>query len=197
MRRIALIAASVFLSLGFVLGFGIQQAEAASGNQWCDTLGYCLNAWSGGPFVKSYGYSSNGNDDNAFTIVGTTYCNGGYTTSTCPGDGIPSGWPIVEIEYTGGGSWNGRYIGDAYNESNRADSSLDVYNGYGTIFVQITYTPCGVNQGTWDVFADTHWSGVEGGIRYLAWTQNSNDGNGFTVYLNNVLGQCIRPLSPP
>jgi hypothetical protein len=160
-------------------------ANANSGNQWCDDAGVCPNAWSGGPFVKSYGYPAVNND---FTWINNyNMCNGGYTTSTCPGHGVPAGWPIGALKYTGSGSWVGHCIGDAYNDQNNASSSLDQCpsgsdnGGWGVNFVSFG-SNCGSAGG---VFYDIHWNGL------LKW---SGDGNGATVYLNNTIGYCLRAL---
>src|SRR6266849_8936275 len=64
-------------------------ALAVNGGQWCDTGGYCPNAWDGGPFVKSESYPARNND--FAWVLNLRECNGGITTSTCPGHGIPAG----------------------------------------------------------------------------------------------------------
>lgn len=175
--------------LGAVTAVTAAPASAnGTGQQWCDDAGVCPNAWGGGPFVKTQGYPAQNND---FTWINNyNMCNGGITTSTCPGHGVPAGWPIGALKFTGGGAWNGHCIGDAYNDQNNASSSLDVCpsggsnGGWGVNLVSFG-SNCGTNRG--GVFYDIHWDGL------IKWT---GDGNGITVYLNNSIGYCLRALPP-
>lgn len=157
-------------------------AYAGSGNQICNQNSYCLNAWNGGPYVKSEIFGAVNND---FTLVSTGACNGGITTSTCPGHGIAAGQGIVGLKFTGSGGWVGRCIGDASNDPNLADSSLDTCptgttsGGYGTNIVWDTHNTCGSG---YVILYDIHWNGY---IRVA-------DNNGSTVYLNNSSGSCLQ-----
>lgn len=189
-RRTGLALASAAVLVGAVTAATTTTtpASAASGNQWCNTDGYCTNAWSGGPFVKSFSYSARNND---FDWVGNySACNGGITTSTCPGHGIPAGYGIGAIKFTGSGSWVGQCIGDAYNDSGHADSSLDPCpgggngnGGWGTNFVYLAYpgNTCGSG---YALLYNIRWNG------YL----RIPDNNGSTIYLNNSVGSCIHLL---
>lgn len=166
----------------------IPAAHAGTGNQYCDSNGVCPNAWNGGPFVKGEYYPATNND---FTFVGNySLCNGGITTSTCPGHGVAAGQGIGAFEFTGGGSWNGMCIGDAYNQQGRADSSLDPCpgggngnGGWGVNFVYDVDNTCGGGQ---VILYDIHWNGY---LRYP-------DSAGSTVYLNNSTGACLRLFGP-
>ena len=87
-------------------------ALAASGHEVCDEGSpvKCLNAWGGGPSVRTY--SPNVSNDN-FVVQGVNRCNNGdYTTSNCPISGNPSGLYIYQIEFVGGGPYNGDCVGD-------------------------------------------------------------------------------------
>lgn len=189
--RSLLATLTILFGLAGLAAGAATSAYAGTGNQWCNDPGYCPNAWNGGPFVKSYGYPAANND---FTVIGSYgECNNGFTTSTCPGSPIPAGLPIVAFEYTNGGRWAGQCIGDAYNNSGRADSSLDPCpggsngnGGWGVNFVQ-HYQGGGCGTGT-DLFYNIHWGG------YLRWDPSGS--NGATVYLNNSTGWCLRALPP-
>lgn len=178
MHRIRIIIVILGITLSGVL-FGTNYAQAASGHNWCDEHVQCLAAWGGGPFVKSY-YDGGVNED--FTVIGNYgVCNGGYTTSTCPGNGVPAGDPVINFEFTGGGSWNGKCIGDAYNDPKRADTSLDTcYSGWGVNMVE-GYQQSGCPAGS-AVFYDMHWGGGP------FWNPDSP---GEPVYLNSNPSYCL------
>jgi len=171
------------------VAFASGAAHAGTGNQWCDDQGYCLNAWGGGPFIKSDGYPAANND---FSVIpDASLCNGGFTTATCPSGFGRAGYPIVQFEYTNGGSWAGRCIGDAYNLSGRADTSLDTCGGgsngtggWGVNFIQGTGNGCIPGKA---VFLNIHW--LPGYISVA-------DNNGTPVYLNNSTGDYFSALPP-
>jgi hypothetical protein len=159
-------------------------AHANTGNQWCNSGGFCLNAWSGGPWVKNYYYGGTVTNNDFDWAPNYGECNGGRTTSTCPGHGIPAGQGIGEIKFTGNGAWAGHYIGDAYNDSSHADASLDPWNGWGTNFVYVTSNSCGSG---WVLLYNIRWNGFI----------DIPSGNpGTTIYLNNQTAACIHLLSP-
>jgi hypothetical protein len=186
-RRLATIFIAL-CTLGMLGGvFSAAPAMAGTGNQIC-TIGYayCTNAWNGGPFIKSYSYSAVNND---FTwVVNINECNGGITTSTCPGHGIGAGQGIGALKFTGSGAWVGRCIGDAYNDSGRADSSLDACpsgsnnGGWGVNMVWVTQNTCS----PYILLYDIHWNG------YIYVHETA----GQTVYLNNANGTCMKVLPP-
>ena len=174
-------AAAVLLGVGVASGM---PAYAGTGNQWLSTTAHTINAWDGGPFIKSYQYPAVNND---FTWVNNdSACNGGRTTSTCPGHGVPSGLAIGSLKFTGSGAWVGRCVGDESNDPNQADTSLDdcptpgVDNGgYGTNFV---YYPPGTNTcNSQLILYNIHWNGF---LRIP-------DSNGAKIFLNNSTASCI------
>lgn len=144
-------------------------ATMSYGAQFCYYNGgyACLNAWGGGPWVNTYTGGPDGADTNA--DFGTINING-----------------ILEIEYTGGGAWNGECIGDAYNRSGYADTSLDscgnVNNGgagWGTSFTEGN-SGCPTGK---DWFYNNHWGGYLGPPN--GWI------NGSHFYLNNTARICF------
>jgi hypothetical protein len=117
-------------------GFGFYQyashnvpiSSAAGDIQLCASQGSasaCLNAWSGGPWVKVY--SDRGTTHNNFTL------------------GFDSTLQVWYIKYSGGGNWNNKCIGDAYNDPQNPLASLDSCpsgsnsGGWGTHFNE---SPC-------------------------------------------------------
>jgi hypothetical protein len=128
----------------------------------------CLNAWGGGPWVDVYtGGDETGDTHQHFMVIDENGDRNG----------------TAEIMFTGSGSWNGQCIGDAYNKSGYADTSLDPCArpgqsaGWGT---QMTWGTSGCPSGTaW--FHDNHWNG------YLA----PGNGNGSHWYLNDQTKTCL------
>jgi hypothetical protein len=190
-KRVLILLAGL-LCLGGAIVPAITSAAPAlangSGNQIC-TVGYayCLNAWNGGPWIKSYSYSAQNND---FTFVNDIHeCNGGITTSTCPGHGIAAGQGIGGLQFTGGGSWNGQCIADAYNDTGDARAALNTgcpisnTGANGSNFVWVTQNTCGSAVA---LLYDIHWNGY---IRV-------NESNGVQQYLNNASGSCMKVLPP-
>lgn len=158
---------TILLTIGAVLATGIPEASAASGQQFCYYSGgyACLNAWGGGPWVDVY--TSPNTQNNDFTIIG------GSTGSN---------W---QIEDTGGNAWSGSCVGDAYNESGQADTSLDPCGtGWGTNFT-IAYGTGdnGCPDGT-VMFYNNHWGAYLGPPNGYA--------NGSHFYLNVPEVICFR-----
>jgi hypothetical protein len=128
----------------------------------------CLNAWGGGPWVNEYTGGPELSDTHQdFMVIDE--------------DGSQSG--PSEIMFYGGGSWSGQCIGDAYNNSGYADTSLDACGlpgqtaGWGT---QMTWGTSGCPSGeAW--FHDNHWNGylAPGGV------------NGSHWYLNDQTRTCL------
>jgi hypothetical protein len=141
-----------------------------SGDQECFINGgyACLNAWNGGPWVNVYTGGPN-TPNNDFTVI-SSQSNGIY----------------VEIEDTGANTWSGQCIGDAYNESGQADTSLDPCGfsgpaGWGTNFTY-TYGPPNCPSGE-IAFKNNHWGGWLG--------PPNNWVNGSHFYLNNPAIYCF------
>jgi hypothetical protein len=147
--------------------------EAPRGSAyWCYTniegAQACLNAWGGGPWVNVW----KGNASLAGNFLFRTITNSsGYT----------------ELEFVGGGSWNGYCIGDAYNDSGHADTSLDPCGssgqaaGWGTSF---TEAQC--DNGTGLTFHNVHWNDYLG--------PPANWVNGSHFYLNKPTPYCFTGL---
>jgi hypothetical protein len=130
----------------------------------------CLNAWGGGPYVNVYTGGDETSDTNQNFMV---IAENGDQNGT------------AEIMYTGHGSWNGRCIGDASNDSTLADVSLDACArpgqtaGWGT---QFTWGTSGCPSGTvW--FHNNHWPGYLG--------PPDNAANGSHWYLNKPNKVCL------
>ena len=172
-RRLALLAAGASV----VLGASVVTAEAAhagTGNEWCLTSvnTKCINAWGGGPFVKLYtGQGGGSNSD--FTVVSAGSGN-------------------VVLRFTGNSSWaDGKHcIGDAFNDPNHLDTSLDVCDtatgdyGWGTLFTSGgSGCPIGFS---W--FHDNHGNG------YLGPADSNTNGSPF--YLNKPSKYCYLSTSP-
>ncbi len=148
-------------------------AQANTGNQYCYYLGgyACVNAWGGGPWVNTY-TGGPGTSNNDFSVINN------YAT----GDQM--------LQFTGGGSWNGHCVGDAYNDSGDARTSLDSCGnggegaGWGTNFIS------GVDgcQAGWAYFYNTHWGGWLG--------PPDNWVNGSHFYLNKTVKYCFKVYSP-
>jgi hypothetical protein len=148
------------------VGFGLLSIQSCGPNFGND----CLNAWGGGPWVNvSTSGDENGDTHQHFMVIDE--------------NGDQNG--TAEIMFTGSGSWNGECIGDAYNNSGYADTSLDPCArpgqsaGWGT---QMTWGTSGCPSGTaW--FHDGHWNG------YLAPANGAVNGSHW--YLNDQTKTCL------
>lgn len=178
-RRLAVIAAAT-AALGFpavaVAAATPAQAIVNIGNNWClGTSSSCMNAWSGGPWVKLY--------------TGGDTANGDFTWDH--GIALPAQY-LVLTNY--GSPWANRCIGDANNDAGDARASLDVCpgtgggsgsgDGWGTHIVRHDEV---CNSG-YTAFKDTHWNGWIG--------PSGNLGNGDQFYLNKPTPWCFR-ADPP
>jgi hypothetical protein len=168
--RIVAMVGAILLPIGVVLATGIPEASALSGSQFCvvNSNGgeMCLNAWGGGPWVKVETTYDSRIQNNRFQI---RYENNGN----------------VELQFVGGGAWNGQCVGDAYNDPTYASTSLnpcgDINNGNGSGWgtqLQLQQWgpggPCLTNQ---VAFYDWHWHGYLGPTSPTA-------ANGSLWYLN-------------
>jgi hypothetical protein len=169
--RIGGLVGAILLPIGAVLAIGIPEASAASGQQYCyipqgeSGVHACLNAWGGGPWVD---VSTNDNTrNNDFTYINNTNNEN------------------VELEFTGDGAWSGNCIGDAYNQSGQASTSLDGCGtngqgaGWGTQFIYIT-GGCPPGEVS---FYNIHWGGYLGPPN--GWV------NGSHFYLNKPGQYCF------
>jgi hypothetical protein len=104
----------------------------------------------------------------------------------------------VELQFAGGGAWNGQCIGDAYNDPSNASTSLNpcgsISNGsgagWGTQFT-IAYgtNSNGCPEGT-IMFGNNHWSSVTGHETWLGPPNGYVNGSHF--YLNKPGQICFR-----
>ena len=170
-KKIMIILSGLFLVVGLT-GIFAPNALAGTGNEWCltSTASKCINAWGGGPFVKlATGHLTGPNND--FTVVG-------------------AGGGNVTLRFSGNSSWaDGQHcIGDAFNDPDRADTSLDICNGvdygWGTLFT-VGGSGCPIGY-SW--FHNNHWGGYLG-------PQDSNT-NGSPFYLNKGTKFCYLSTSP-
>ncbi|HSW80600.1 MAG TPA: hypothetical protein VLG47_07525 [Candidatus Saccharimonadales bacterium] len=168
-RIVAVTTTAIVLASGLGLTVGSSTAFAASGNQYCTTgTVACLNAWNGGPFVNVY--TAHGTSNNDFTL--------GYINST----------QSYYLKYTGGGAWNGRCIGDAYNDPTINYTSLDTCptetnsGGWGTNFT--ISTNC-ANDGF--AFHNNHWN---------KWLKPGGSHNGDPFYFTSTTPVCFQDTNP-
>ena len=101
---------------------GVETASYAESDNpgFCGDNGYqCLNAWGGGPWVDVYTGGVDNNDSN-------------WEFSVYPWTGLQGSNP-VQIDFDGAttGPWSDSCVGDAYNESGYADTSLDPCGLFG------------------------------------------------------------------
>lgn len=145
--------------------------------QWCDTTGgtACLNAWSGGPWINDYTGGPETRDINQEMFVINENGNTDFSGNN-------------QIAFVGNDSWKNQCIGDAYNNPNDADTSLDPCAlpafgqaaGWGT---QMTVGTSGCPTGeAW--FHDNHWNG------YLGPVGGATNGSHF--YLNKPTKYCFQ-----
>jgi hypothetical protein len=168
--------------------------------QQCDfTLGtivqFCLNAWSGGPYVKSFGIGY-GTANNSFQKVGVNRChNGDYTTSGCPGTGDPAGLYIFQIKDTN----NGKCISNSPGNGNLAylgKCNATEYPGgggdNGTLFISKPApqgSDCDVVPGTY--YINNYWTSQNGGWPNTFGLSWSPEANGSTVVLSSNSPKCL------
>ena len=144
--------------------------------QWCEnTTGTaCLNAWGGGPWVDDYTGGTETADSYQNFYLSAEYNASGHATG------------YYQIIYDGlDTSWRGQCIGDAYNNSGYADTSLDPCGsasggqGWGTNMIMGT-SGC-PSEESW--FYDAHWGG------YLGPPAGAVNGSHF--YLNKPTPYCF------
>jgi hypothetical protein len=149
-------AASITLAGALVLGGSAALAATAHAtglDNWCNnTSGQeCLDAWFGGPLIKTYPYGPP-NQNNTFYVVqeGQGPCGGYQTSPNCPWSGAPGGLPIVNLESAA----DGGFIGDYQNSSSDARSGTVGFSGWGWNWIE-DKGACGPNSA---LFISIHWS---------------------------------------
>lgn len=197
-KRTALIIGVIGITAGVLILAPATSAFAQSYNQWCIATHGCLNNWSDGPYVKNYNPNF---IQNAIDLVqDTSRCNGGWTSTNCPIQGIPSGLQIVEIKNEDPNSfWWGYCFGDFNGSPTDAKVGDNVTcdngganGGYGIIYI---YTP-GYYFGCpgQSVFVNARWSGSWNSAVGLGWRTGSV---GNQVYQNtNPLCGTFQQFTP-
>lgn len=153
----------------------ICQADAAHNPEFP-----CLNAWGGGPYVKSEGPGTSNENFSEQYVFNRCESGTAYTTNGCPIAGIPAGYLIVQLRYG-----NGTCVGDLSGNVGDAHAALTTCNNpntgqggaYGTIFVARA-TACPFAGGYWNAHWSTNWNGGLGGLRI------TGTGNGQQFWLN-------------
>jgi hypothetical protein len=164
--RIAAMIGAILLPIGVVMATGITEASAATPYQYCDFLNLppaCLNAWGGGPYVNVEESDNPNIQNNRFEVLNE---GGGY----------------YQIQFVGGGQYNGYCIGDLNNDQYDAVAGLiqcrnhSGQAGWGSLFKDASL--CGT-----DTFYNYHWGGYLGPV----------DGyvNGSHFYLNKPSVICF------
>jgi hypothetical protein len=157
--------------------------------EFCDnvTQQECLNAWNGGPFVKSY--TANVTNDAFGLYLDTGVCNHGYTTTNCPLAGVPAGHQIVQFQDQAAatgcyGDWVGDY---ANSPSDARASACDASNAWGGVFiVSGPQTQCGPS---YYAYINVHWSSNwvdQTGLSFA----NGGNANGQQAYLDVTTAGC-------
>jgi hypothetical protein len=183
--------AVIFAAVGFTLftSGGAQAQTIEYGPPVCAYGGnpQCLNAWNGGPYVKTYTTPASNENFVVETINGRCVPNSPYTTNNCPLSGTPSGYLIVQVTYGGN-----QCVGDLNGESGDAvasafdgcNSTGSGYGGaYGTVFI---LNPDGC-PGNTQQLVSIHWSSSWSSKYGLGFS----GGNGTQVYLNVYGPTCI------
>lgn len=164
-------------------------AQGFYGPPICGPGGLCLNAWNGGPYVKTY--TTPASNEN-FEFEGVDRCGTSFvTTANCPIPGVPAGLLVGQFTY------GSHCVGDLDGLSGNATASVSdtcnstVYPGtggsYGTIFVLNPGNGCPNGYGAYvSAHWTSYWSGEPSG---LGWTHSS--GNGQQVYINQTPDICL------
>lgn len=190
-----LILTAVVILVGGILGpvLGTQAASAAPSTQICNDPGnYCLNAWNGGPWIKTY---TTGVGNNYFYVQQLTgMCNNGRSTSSCPLSGqlnIP-GLVIYQIRYGNeyAGSYDNCLADDGAKDGQTAFGYCNGLNGTGgsdgTIF--LAYNPNGTCPSGSNRSLSREWTDTYRNDTYLFF----NNGDGNPVMDQNVgSGLCL------
>jgi hypothetical protein len=170
---------------------------AAAVAEQCDLTLFCLNAWNGGPYVKTY--EENGEiTNNSFEMVKVDRCgNGDLTTSGCPGAGDPPKLTIFQIKDTN----NGKCVGNSPGNGNLAylgTCNETAYPGTGgangTIFIAANPSSTNGNEcfaigGNY--YINNYWTGQNGGWSNAVGMYWSPDANGSSVVLSGPKNFCI------
>jgi hypothetical protein len=187
-RAVAVIFAAVGLTL---FTSGVAQAYTIYGPPVCGFTSNpeCLNAWNGGPYVKTYTTPASHEDFVVETINGRCVSGSPYTTNNCPISGTPAGLLIVQVTYGGNqcvGDLNGE-PGDAVASAfDGCNSTTTGYGGaYGTVFILYAGSCPGNDQ----ALISSHWSSSFGNFYGLAWSGPNR--NGAQIYLNVQPVTCL------
>jgi|GEM_PF-6809234 len=191
LRRILIPSSVMALPLSF-MAFAAPAALAATYNQYCNSVGVCINQYGGGPNVESSGMN---HDNNAFNITrDVARCNDGLTTSSCPIAGNPANLPIVYVEDVNPSSpYESDCLGDYGDSSSDAAAGVNdecdtssPNGGWGTVFVEGDGATGGCPSGTFALY-DAHWSSSWSQRAGIYWAAGANH----QVYLNTLSPYCL------
>jgi hypothetical protein len=160
-KRAVILAAALFLLP--VGGLALAGPAQAQPTQWCGNV--CLNAWNAGPSVRQYG--PNVANDDFMAVVD------------------PNRTSAFQLEFFGGGTYDGWCIGDYGDDSGNATTGLvgcasgSNTGGWGSNFTYAYGGGC--PSGTVRLY-NQHWGG------YVA---PASGGDGAEWYLNTNTTYCF------
>lgn len=189
--RIAAILTAVLLAAGGVLV--LTPSAHAQSTQICDSASECLNAWSGGPYVKTYSPNVSNDNFGEQAVAGRCRAGSALTTAGCPFANVPAGLPIIQVRYDNASN---ECVGDLNGSSGDAHAAVNTGcnntvtgsgGGYGTLFI-VNTSSSGCPSG--NLFVNVHWSSnwnsQVGNLDY------NGSGNGQQWWLNtNNRGDCL------
>jgi hypothetical protein len=193
--RSVLLAAALALSSG--MAFATASPAGAVQPETCATTNTapvqpafaCLNAWSGGPLVKTEDPGTSNENFTIERVAGRCAAGSQLTTSGCPIAGIPAGFLIVQIRH---GSQcvddlNGSST-DAHVGSTGTCNNVNTGQGgsFGTIYVYGTPGCPTSSFPLWSAKWSTSWPNSMGGLNY----NGGGPGQQFWQNVHNV-GACL------
>jgi hypothetical protein len=183
---IAVLVAGAAVSVTGATPAGAFQQEICQANAALNPEFPCLNAWNGGPYVKSYSPGVSNENFAEQDVFNRCESGSALTTNGCPIAGIPAGYLIVQLRYS-----NGQCVGDLNGASGDAHAALTTCNNpntgqggaYGTIFVARA-TSCSNGDGYWNAHWSSNWNGSLGGLRI----SGNTNGSQFWLNVSNSAG---------
>jgi hypothetical protein len=187
------------VSLGFAAALSLTAAASlaltappagAVAHQLCDNSSphKCLNAWNGGPLVKTYAPDVNNDNFDWQPVKGRCQAGSALTTANCPLPGTPAGELIVQIQYFNNPT---ACIGDNANNSGDAkaaevagfcnNTNTGTGGAWGSLFIIDTQTTCAPG---YQPFLNVHWSNSWNDARWLGYP--GSPVNGTQWFLNTA-----------
>jgi hypothetical protein len=186
-NRLAAALSAVLLALG--LGLALSSPAGAVAHQLCDVSSstQCLNAWNGGPLVKTYSPNFTNDNFDWQPVKGRCSSANAYTTANCPIAGTPAGLLIVQIQYFNnstacvGDNANSQFDAKAAEVAGFCNNTVTGTGGaWGSLFIIEPGGGCPSGNYT---FVNVHWSSNWGSRVWLGYP--GNPVNGTQWYLNN------------